>query len=876
MTAAPVARSRRPRAAAAWLLVAALPATAVVTASSAAAAPGTYRASAFAGGGATPVAHGVDASAAQLAGPRAVAVDKSGNVYVADTGNSVVEKIDTAGKVTIVAGSIAVDGTPLPGIPADKKLRTPTGVAVDAAGNVYIADPGNDVVVKVAVPATAPADGGLEGGALTVVAGKVGVEAPPLNGPATASALDDPTGVAVDAAGNVYIADTGNNKVEVVKGAELSIVAGAGHVGAPAPGPALSSPLSGPTGVAVDGSGNVYIADTGNHVVEKVDATGKLSVLGTIGSAAGTPTGIAVDRFGTVFVADPAGGTVQQFTGSTPAALPLTDGATPAAPVTLTDPRGIAVDVLGKVYVAETSAHRVRALTNTAAPAAPRVTSQAPTLGAVKSAFSHTFTATGTPAPTWSVLGTLPAGLSLNPVTGVLSGFPTTPGPATFTVRAENSTGHDDQVVTLVVAAVAAAPTAVTAAAGDGRAVLTWTAPKETGIGPVTGYSIVPIKDGVAQAPVTAPATASKLTVKGLTNGAPYTFTVAATTVAGPGTPSAATTAVTPYATVKKPVFDAKGYRFAGADRISTAITASKAMYPTTGSAGAVVVSAASRYADALAGARLASAVSAPLLLTDTDVLTKSVAEEVKRVLAPGGTVYVLGGTGVVSTPAYTSLTELSATFEVKRIAGDDRFSTAAAIADEVTAVVPTTTTAPVYLASGTNFPDGLAVSALAARTGGVVLLTDGAALAPATAQYLAKNDPKGERVVAVGGPAAAAASSLADATGIAARKVVGADRFATARLVAERFATTAGTPTRSVGVATGENWPDALVASAAMGTIGGPLLLTGGADLNPEAKGALDKLNTAKPLSTGFVFGGNAMVTDKAAATFGGYLHVD
>ena len=83
-------------------------------------------------------------------------------------------------------------------------------------------------------------------------------------------------------------------------------------------------------------------------------------------------------------------------------------------------------------------------------------------------------------------------------------------------------------------------------------------------------------------------------------------------------------------------------------------------------------------------------------------------------------------------------------------------------------------------------------------------------------------------------------------------------------------------TPPRAVGIATGDNWPDALVASAAMGTIGGPLLLTGGADLNPEAKGALEKLNAARPLTTGFVFGGAATVGEKSAAAFGGYLHVD
>ena len=206
------------------------------------------------------------------------------------------------------------------------------------------------------------------------------MKAPPLVGAATSSPLDTPTGVAVDKDGKLYIADTGNNKVEVVAGGNLSVVAGAGHAAAPAAGLAVNSPLSGPEAVAVDATGTVYIADTGNHVVEKVTPAGQLTVLGTVGGAAGTPTGIAVDRFGTVFVADPAGDAVQQFTGGTPSALSITSG----TPTTLADPRGLAVDATGAVRVAETGADRVRTLTSTAAAAAPRVTSAAPTMAPVK------------------------------------------------------------------------------------------------------------------------------------------------------------------------------------------------------------------------------------------------------------------------------------------------------------------------------------------------------------------------------------------------------------------------------------------------------------------------------------------------------------
>ncbi len=215
------------------------------------------------------------------------------------------------------------------------------------------------------------------------------------------------------------------------------------------------------------------------------------------------------------------------------------------------------------------------------------------------------------------------------------------------------------------------------------------------------------------------------------------------------------------------------------------------------------------------------------------------------------------------------ALTALSANFTVKRIAGDDRYETAARTADEVAAQAPGTDTAPIYLANGVNFPDGLAVSALAARTGGVVLLTDGPTLPAATKAFLQAKDPGATRVVPVGGAAAAAAATLPAAGGSASRAIVGVDRFDTAALVAKRFTGAAG-GTKVVGVATGDNWPDALVGSAAVGLLGGPLLLTTGPDLAPAARSALAGLNAAKPLTTGVVFGGEPSVPAAAYASLG------
>ncbi|WP_432510862.1 cell wall-binding repeat-containing protein [Kineococcus sp. SYSU DK001] len=842
MTAATTQPARRLRRTASWLLAMSLPVGVVAGAAAAHATAPDFQ---LVPGTATAVDH---------AG--AVVVDGSGVVYVAETGKNVVKRLAPGASPVVVAGAESA-----PGVPADGKLATPTGLALSPDGKtLYIADPGNDVVAKVDATAT--------NGTLTVVAGKVGLPGAPSNAAGADSRLNDPTGLAADAAGNLYIADTGNNQVEKLTPAgALSVFAGNGNAAAATPGPATASALKAPSAVTVDAVGNVLVADAGNRTVDKVDpASGLLSVVGSTG-ATGSPTALATDLSGAVYVADPTGGGLKKMTGGAVATVTL-GAVSPDVP--LGPVAAVATTLGGNLWLAD--ATRVAPHESTVPKDAPRITSVPPTTAAVGKPFSFSFTATGVPTPQWSFVDAKgPEGLTIGAATGVLSGTPTKAGATTFTVRASNSKGHFDQVVTLTVGTLPAAPAAPTAVAGDGKAVVTWKAATSTGTtADVTGYVLTPFKDGVAQTPVefTAAQTTTQI-VTGLTNGAKHTFTLAAKNSFGTGAASAASAAVTPYPTLRKPVLDVPLSRLSGKDRLETAVNSSKASFPTTGSAGAVVVSAAYKYADALAGARLASATSAPLLLTESDKLTAAVGTEITRVLAPGGTIYVLGGSGTVSAAAETALTALSPNYTVKRLAGDDRYETAAKIAEEVAAQVPGTATAPIYLASGVNFPDGLAVSALAARTGGTVLLTDGDVLPAATKNHLQAEDSGATRVVPVGGAAAAAAASLPAAGGSAARAIVGVDRFDTAALVAREF-TGGPVATKVVGVATGDNWPDALVGSAAVGLLGGPLLLTSGPDLGNSAQSALGALNAAKPLATGVVFGGEPSVPAKAYATFG------
>ena len=218
--------------------------------------------------------------------------------------------------VTAVAGH-GGPGAVTPGPATAGHLGSPQGVAVDPAGDVLIADTAGNVIEKV-----------TPGGTLSIIAG-TGTAGQPTPGPATASSLHAPAGVAVDGAGDLYIADTGNHVVEEVTPAGvLSIVAGTGAAGLPVAGPATSSPLGGPSALALDAAGDLYIADgagaSGNPYVEEVTPAGRLSVfagdgargLPTAGAAISSPlrapTGIAVDPSGDVFIADAAANSVRQ------------------------------------------------------------------------------------------------------------------------------------------------------------------------------------------------------------------------------------------------------------------------------------------------------------------------------------------------------------------------------------------------------------------------------------------------------------------------------------------------------------------------------------------------------------------------------------
>jgi serine/threonine-protein kinase len=236
--------------------------------------------------------------------PTGVAVDVSGNVYIADNGNNLIREISPAGVVTTMAGNGTVGF--VNGIGSAASFSGPQGIAVDVSGNVYVADYGNNLIREIS-----------PNGVVTTLAGS-GTSGS-VNGVDTAAAFNEPTGVAVDVAGNVYVADYGNNLIRKISPAGMvTTLAGSGNTGA-ANGTGTAASFNGPTGLAVDASGNVYVADYGNNLVREITPAGVVTKLGSGTGGPGKslsfngPYGIAIDAVGNIYVAVYGNSTIQKI-----------------------------------------------------------------------------------------------------------------------------------------------------------------------------------------------------------------------------------------------------------------------------------------------------------------------------------------------------------------------------------------------------------------------------------------------------------------------------------------------------------------------------------------------------------------------------------
>jgi sugar lactone lactonase YvrE len=308
--------------------------------------------------GSTGTEDGTGASA-RFNGPTGIAVTSSGNLHIGDSGNGTIRSVTQAGVVTTIAG--------LPFVNTGLAFNASEGVAVNSTGDVFVADTGAHRILRITVPGTA-----------AVVAG--GSQTPgAVDGGAQAARFFSPSAIAVAADRTAYVADTGNHTIRrVAADGTVTTIAGlAGAIGS-ADGPGAQARFNAPRGIALGSNGIVYVADTGNHAIRAIDANGVVTTLagagGTSGSADGTagaarfnqPRGLAVDGTGALVVADTGNHTIRAVTAAgvvtTRAGLAGTPGAADGASSTarFNAPRGVTADAAGNLFVADSGNQTIR------------------------------------------------------------------------------------------------------------------------------------------------------------------------------------------------------------------------------------------------------------------------------------------------------------------------------------------------------------------------------------------------------------------------------------------------------------------------------------------------------------------------------------
>lgn len=356
-------------------------------------------------------------TSASFKSPHGVAVDNNNNIYVADEANSVIRKITPDGTVTTFAGSGIAGSSNGTGTGAG--FRNPFDIAVDAGGNLYVADSKNHKIRKI-----------TQAGLVSDFAGN-GLVGHDDGQNAT---FNDPAGVAIDKNGSLYVSDSGNNLIrKITADGTVSTLAGSGAAGN-ANGAGTSASFNGPIGIAVDAAGNVFVADSYNHLIRKITPAGVVNTLagtGTAGDADGTgtaasfkdPIGLDIDAYGNLYVTDTQNDKIRKIT---PQGLVtgITGQATPGdangdlASATFNTPFGIAVDGDGNLYIGDTNNNLVRKIT------------------VIKYAIDKS----------------LPPGLKFDNKTGNISGMPTSVSPAAdYHITAYSAGGSSTATVNIEV-----------------------------------------------------------------------------------------------------------------------------------------------------------------------------------------------------------------------------------------------------------------------------------------------------------------------------------------------------------------------------------------------------------------------------------------
>jgi hypothetical protein len=313
-------------------------------------------------------------SAARFSGPYEVSVDTAGNVFVADTNNNTIRKVTSAGVVTTIAGTAGASGS-TDGTGSAARFYNPYGISLDAAGNIFVSDTNNHTIRKV-----------TSAGVVTTLAGAAGSPGS-TDGTGSAARFNAPYELSVDTAGNVFVADRSNHTIRKVTSAGVvSTLAGSAGSAGSTDGTGSGARFNQPNGVSVDTAGNVFVSDIINHTIRKVTSAGVVTTLaGTAGSAGSTdgtgsaarfnyPHGVSVDTAGNVFVGDVYNQSNRNVTSAgvvtTEAGLSGSAGSNNGlgTAARFYYPHGVAVDATGNVFVADTFNNTIR-ISVTSAPA---------------------------------------------------------------------------------------------------------------------------------------------------------------------------------------------------------------------------------------------------------------------------------------------------------------------------------------------------------------------------------------------------------------------------------------------------------------------------------------------------------------------------
>ncbi|MBS1520705.1 MAG: hypothetical protein JST50_06905 [Bacteroidetes bacterium] len=359
--------------------------------------------------------------------PIGMAVDANGNIYVADEGNYKIRKITPAGVVSTFAGT-GSPGSTNNSVPTQASFNSPFGICFDMVGNMYVADYFNNMIRKI-TPA----------GVVSTLAGNG--TAGYVNGAPGSAEFNSPTGVAADALGNVYVADFGNHMIrKITPDGTVSLFAGQNVYGY-ADGQGALAKFGGPQTLGFDPQGNLIVADKSNNMIRKITPNGTVSTLAGQttagytngnGSAAqfNNPAGLAIDASGTIYVPDynnnririvSQSGVVSNLSGT--GIVGSANGAGSSA--TFNNPYGIAIDKSGNLYVSEFTNLTIRKVLSTP----------------------------------YTISPALPAGLNFNTATGVISGAAISSSPSTtYTITAYNLSGSSTTTLTFAVNAASIAP----------------------------------------------------------------------------------------------------------------------------------------------------------------------------------------------------------------------------------------------------------------------------------------------------------------------------------------------------------------------------------------------------------------------------------